>query len=220
MVTIPLTVLDNFFDNPNAVKDYALSLEYKDDQNNFPGKRSEPLHVINPDLFRYTSNKVLSLFFDNYQEIYHEIYLSFQLIEEHPGKGWVHQDPNIFTFIIYLHESNPNIDCGTSLWSLNSDSFSPYKNKFEKDYFNKKRKDHYNHKKYDKEAISSFNKKFTKEISIPDKYNRFIAFSSELYHSANNYNNNLSPRLTLIGFVNNLTNCRLPIIRSKQTLIF
>ena len=121
MTTIPLTVLDDFFPNPNAIKNYALSLEYKHDQNNIPGKRSEPLHIINPNLFHYTSNKVLSLFFDNYQEIYHEIYLSFQLIEDHPGEGWVHQDPYIFTFIIYLHESNPNVDCGTSLWSLNYD---------------------------------------------------------------------------------------------------
>jgi len=220
MTTIPLTVLDNFFDNPNTIRDYALSLEYKSDEENYPGKRSKPLHILNTDLFHYTNNKVLSLFFTDYKEVRYEVYASFQIIEKHPGEGWVHQDPNLFTFIIYLHESNPNINCGTSLWSLNSNVICPIKNEFERSYFNDKRTAHHLHSKYDKEAVNSFNRNFTKEISIPDKYNRLVAFSSELFHSANFYDNNLSPRLTLIGFVNNVSNNSLPVIRSKQTQLF
>ena len=221
MTTIPLTVLDNFFPNPNAIRDYALSLEYRNDPiGSYPGKRSKPLHIINENLFHYVNNKIISLFFNNHKEVDYQSMLSFQLIDDYPGEGWVHHDPSLFTFIIYLHESNPNINCGTSLWTLNSNITHPIKNIDERKYTDEKRYDHHINKKFDKESHNSWNKNFTKEISIPDKYNRLIAFSSEQFHSANEYNNGLSPRLTLIGFVKNINNAKLPIIRSKQTLMF
>ena len=220
MITIPLTIQDNFFDNPNIIKDWGLSLDYKSNPlGSWPGKRTQELYSTHSYLYRYICNKVLSLFFENVYNLEYEISLQFQLIENLKGEGWIHQDPNLFTFIIYLSNPNPKIDCGTSIWSLNSNLFSPINNLQDKEN-NDKQLLHHQNETLEEDAQYSIRKNFTKEISIPDKYNRLIAFSSEHFHSANFYDNKISPRLTLIGFVNNINRAQLPIVRSKQIMIF
>jgi hypothetical protein len=217
MVTIPLTVLDNFFDNPQEVKDYALSLKYSPEPDGkWPGKRTENLINIHFPFYKYVCNKVLSLFFEN--PVNHHIDLKFQLIEDYQGKGWVHQDPTIFTFLIYLHKENPEIDCGTTLWNLDPNLLSPINSENDHNLFNSRREHHKTKKTLSKDQSLQY-KKFKKSISIPDKFNRFIGFSSEHFHSANSFDNNISSRLTLIGFVENLNTSKLPIIRSKQVLL-
>ena len=220
MTTIPLTILDNFLDNPNTVRDWGLSLNYTSAPNGeWPGKRSELLDKIHPVFFNNINRKVLSLFFENVNVINYKTILHFQQIENYQGKGWIHTDPNLFTFIIYLHESNPKIDCGTTLWSLNSNLVSPINSK--EDIFNEdQRHSHHKNEYYPLEYQEKWHKNYTKEISIPDKYNRLLAFSSEQPHSANYFDNKLSSRLTLIGFVWDVSNANLPVIRNKQTLMF
>jgi hypothetical protein len=216
MNIIPLTVVDNFLDNPNSIKKWALSLEYKSEPSGeWPGKRSEPLHLIHPYFYNNICKKVFSLFFEKTNNLNYQVNLHFQLIENYQGKGWIHQDPNIFTFIIYLHESNPQIDCGTTLWSLNPNLIHPINS--EKDVFiEDQRLSHHKNENYSLEHQEKQYRNYTKEISIRDKYNRLIAFSSDHFHSANYLNNKLSSRLTLIGFVWNISNPNLPIIRNKR----
>ena len=57
------------------------------------------------------------------------------------------------------------------------------------------------------------------KLDIKDIYNRLLCFSSDQYHSANNFSNKNSSRLTLIGFIHKINNSNLPILRSKQTLM-
>jgi len=217
MVTIPLTVLDNFFDNPNGIANWGLSLEKNFDVNHtWPGKRTEDLKHVHFPFYRHVCNKVFSLFFENPVE--YDIELRFQLIEEYQGKGWIHQDPTIFTFLIYLHKENPEIDCGTTLWNLDPNLVSPINSEKDLHLFNSRKEHHKNNNFIEKDQSFQY-KKFKKEISIPDKFNRFIGFSSEHFHSANSFDNNISSRLTLIGFVKNLNNSKLPIIRSKQVVL-
>ena len=216
MTTIPLTILDNFLHNPDAVKDWALSLNYINTPN-APGKRTECLSKIHPKFYKYVNYKVLNLFFEHpVNPLKFNSSLNFQLIENLEGKGWVHQDNSLFTFIIYLHESNPEIDCGTSIWNLKSNLISNINSP--QDESNERQKHlHYNNQPFDKKAYFSHHKNFKKDISIPDKYNRLVVFSGDQFHSANYFNNKISPRLTLIGFVYNVNNAYLPTIRSNQT---
>ena len=45
----PILCQDDFFDNPDEIREYALSLDYKSDENgHWPGVRTRPLHEINP----------------------------------------------------------------------------------------------------------------------------------------------------------------------------
>ncbi len=217
MVTIPLTVLDNFFDNPNSILNWGLSLEYKQDvDHKWPGKRTGNLKYVHFPFYRHVCNKVLSLFFEN--PIEYNIDLKFQLIEEYQGKGWIHQDPTIFTFLIYLHKENPKIDCGTTLWNLDPNLVNPVNTKEDIHLFDSI-KEHHKNKKFVTKDQSLQYKNFKKEISIPDKFNRFIGFSSEHFHSANSFDNKTSSRLTLIGFVESLNTSKLPIVRSKQATL-
>ena len=221
MTTIPITIVDNFLENPNIIRDWALTLEYKSDSDlKWPGKRTQLLHNIHPFLYNYISSKVLALFFENVYNLSFDIDLSFQLIENYTDKGWIHQDPDIFTFIIYLHESNPLIDCGTSIWSLNSNNLYPFNNYEDRNLYVKYSKSHNDSKTLFSKYQEDFEKRYTKEISIPDKYNRLIAFSSEHFHSANYYDNEISSRLTLIGFVKQLGAANTPIIRSKKITMY
>jgi hypothetical protein len=44
---IPITIIDDFLENPDLVVDFANSLEYqKDEQGRWPGKRSNHLFLM------------------------------------------------------------------------------------------------------------------------------------------------------------------------------
>ena len=92
-------------------------------------------------------------------------------------------------------------------------------NSNEEFYHSSKRRDHYKTGKVTNDYQEKFHKNFTEEISIPDKYNRFIAFSAEHPHSSNNFNPVGNPRLFLIGFVEEISKANLPILRMNQTLL-
>jgi hypothetical protein len=220
MVTIPVTILDNFLENPNSIRDWGLSLPYhSDSEHKVPGKRTNCLSQLHYPLFNYINRKVLSLFYENLVE--YECALHFQLIEEYQGEGWIHQDQNLFTFIIYLSEEN-EINCGTSLYNLKPNKFH-YINS-STDYDNLLLRNHHHKIKKPTTEIESIQNQdlklnYEKNLDIKDKYNRLLCFSSEQLHKANNFSNNTSPRLTLIGFVNKISSCNPPVIRSKQTLM-
>ena len=58
----PILCQDDFFDNPDEIREYALSLDYKSDENgHWPGVRTRPLHEINPKLATEVLVKVFSI---------------------------------------------------------------------------------------------------------------------------------------------------------------
>jgi len=51
---IPTTVVDDFFDNPMKVREFALQQEFKTDPHNlWPGKRTALLNDIDPALLNH-----------------------------------------------------------------------------------------------------------------------------------------------------------------------
>ena len=143
MKTIPLTIVDNFFDNPDSVKKFSEKLEFFSPTPQFhPGKRTKCLSEIHPTFYNYVNKKVLRLFFEDVVDVRYKSSLYFQKIENYEGKGWIHQDDNLFTFMVYFHQPNPKINCGTSIWSLNSDLIHSI-NSNEEFYHSGKRRDHY-----------------------------------------------------------------------------
>ena len=65
------TVVDNFFDNPDFIRQFGLSLPKKpDNEGRWPGIRSRPLHEINDQLSCSFLLKVFSVYFDlSYQNV-------------------------------------------------------------------------------------------------------------------------------------------------------
>ena len=125
MIHFPATCVDNFYSNPDKIREWALSLDYHPATNGeWPGKRSDKLHRVDPVFFELFCKKLFSIYFDvERNDINWIVHSQFQLIEPFDqdynsikNTGWVHYDDNaVFGGLIYL---TPNIDpnCGTSIF--------------------------------------------------------------------------------------------------------
>ena len=218
MVSIPFTILDGFLDNPNSLRDWGLSLPFTSSpEGRWPGKRTDCLSLIHPPLHDFINRKVLSLFFEEIPKTY-KTQQFFQLIENYQGNGWVHQDPNLFTYLIYLSKED-KINCGTSLYTLNPNKIHNINSP--QDHSLHLRKQHHKSKLISPEVQKikdhNLSSNYNKTLDVKDIYNRLLCFSSEQFHSANYFDNGKTPRLTLIGFVYNISKSNIPILRSKQT---
>ena len=87
---LPLTVVDNFFETPTLVRNFALQQEFfKGDRGNWPGIRTNFIEDLDIDLFNAIHDKLLNYIPRNYKGFQH-LEATFQLIDETYGEGWVH----------------------------------------------------------------------------------------------------------------------------------
>ena len=70
MKTFPVTVIDDFFKNPDYIRDLALSVDYPTQSGRWPGRRSELISSIDPVLFHYIGNKIFSILYYNLKKIF------------------------------------------------------------------------------------------------------------------------------------------------------
>ena len=219
---LPYTIYDNFLRNPDTIKNWALTLNYTSPPVPiFPGKRTECLSKINPSFFHHYNSKILSLFFSNDVNYEFNAITQFHLSKDIEEKGWIHQDPAIFTALLYLSDEDPNVNRGTSLYEMKPDVV-PGEANF--DFLNSIKYEQYGTGKIDKEKNKIKedyeNNNFNKILDIKDKYNRIFCFDSsgEIFHSSNNHSSPSSKeRLTLITFINEVrTNEMFPIVKSRR----
>jgi len=211
---IPTTVIDGFFDDPDAVRELALKQDYfSDPLNMYPGKRSKPLHEINLELFQYIHNKFLNIFYpDSVNTPYsYNATAAFQLIDSGYKAGWVHYDQELITLLIYLNK-NPNKEGGTSIFSQKIEGYN-YPNNAEK-------KKSFFGGLMSEEEVEPYrlesNNRFQEEIVVKNKYNRLFAFDSHLPHGVNDFTND-EPRLTLVSFIHVLQARNYPIHTMNRT---
>ena len=221
MNNIPALCIDDFYSDPDSVRELALKQEYTTPlEGNYPGKRTKRLDELDRNFFNQFCNKLLSVFFDlDSESINYEIDTSFQLIpsvDPNPmspkNMGWVHYDENvIFAGVIFL---TPKIDlnCGTSIFKLvNKEKLDLsnakkdfYKNGIDSDYDN---------------CIQRHRDAYIETIRFNNVYNRLIAFDSSSAHGVNSYYSDSDPRLTQVFFVTKIdTNTKPPILRQKKYL--
>lgn len=118
----PTAIVENFFERPNDIVEYANTLNYKKPKDNeaWIGERSEMLHTLNPELFRFIADKILSIFYNSDSENikYDDAQVSFQKISKDDWKKnkiSVHRDiGNSLSGVIYLSD-NENYDNGTRI---------------------------------------------------------------------------------------------------------
>ena len=97
----PVSV-DNFFDDPDIIVNYAKRLTMEPDpEGNWPGKRTELLWKIDNDLTTAILLKIMSCYYDlTYQNVaWKRVNMSFQEIPSYyknkndvRNKGWIHFD--------------------------------------------------------------------------------------------------------------------------------
>jgi hypothetical protein len=218
MHIIPVTILDNFLDNPDMMRKLALDLPYhKDPEGKWPGLRSDPLHTIDNDVFDLFTKKYFSLFFD-IESIAWSVDARFQKIGKEYGRGWAHTDVGpIITGIIYL-DPQPVPNSGTIILEKTSLRSNGRLNYRQEDKVN-----FYQGKLLEEEAELARqrnNDSFSSGITVQSKYNRLLTFDSHLVHTADEfYGDPNFERLTLTFFVFDVSTTKTPIYKSKQHIL-
>jgi hypothetical protein len=242
MLKFPVACVDDFYDNPDEVRKFALSLDYDNEQNAtgfYPGIRTKSLHEIDNKFFDMFCNKMFSVFYDLSNPnltLQWEVFTTFHKMPSF-GKtkndlrntGWVHQDPHvILAGVIYLNPNAP-LDTGTSMYRIkNPDTFNL--ENIHRDEYHKKKVEFYKmkdpiycdtiteeeHNLYN-DAVCKNNDLFEETIRVNNVYNRMTIYDSSNWHRpVSYYMDSDEPRLTQVFFVNKLTASNTPTSRIKQ----
>jgi len=213
----PVTIVDNFFPDPDQIVEFALSQEYSiDGTGAWPGVRTACLSQICPDLHLYVGNKIYENFYSETPNHW-SINMYFQRIQpftknqyDLKNVGWIHKDHNKhFGGVIYLNK-NPEKDTGTSI-------YVPKKGYFHHDTHCRmvKEKFYLTHEVDDEEyykSIKTINDQFEETVRIQNRYNRMIMFSNTTYHGAQTFGKD-QERLTLVFFSNGMFGSPPPMFR-------
>jgi len=207
----PTTIVDNFYKNPDKIREYALSLEYDyTPKGRAAGKITKSLGTLNKDFADYSVSRFLNLFFDyNTTEVEWQVDTFFSLIDPYSNnensslnKSWVHMDlGDVLAGIIYLNP-DANLNSGTSV-------YKPIRLLTVEETNNPERRDLHLGKPVElnlyTEAQVKHNSNFEETISIKNVYNRLVSYDANSWHCANNYWTYNVPRLTQVFFISKLT---------------
>lgn len=211
MNLFPLTIVDNFYENPGLIRDFALSQDYYDtDDGRWPGKRSDRLSETNYTLFQNFCTKLFSLYFNlNVEEISWTVETSFQIVtkfsdspDDIRNEGWIHTDgDSLMAGIIYL---NPTGNYGGTSFYQQKQNYPPSQH-----HLNQKCK-LYLGEEIDLEeytqAVRETNSAFIETASAKNVFNRLVLFDYKTPHGVPTYYyDGDEPRLTQTFFVKNLT---------------
>ena len=202
-MTYPITIVDDFFEDPDAIVEMANELKYyTPNTGNLPGTRTKNLHIEEPRFFRYFGSKLHLLFYESVPD-YWNLQCHFQLIHpfckdkyDNKNRGWIHQDIDTwFGGIVYL-SPDPEPDTGTSVYKVTKG----YSHQLPEE-IQLKEKLYRSESLDDKEYEQAYNKmrnQFEETVSIANVYNRFVMFNGKTHHGVQTFGS--SPRLTLNFF--------------------
>ena len=218
-MTYPITIIDNFFDDPDAIVELANSLDYHaPETGNWPGVRTKQLHQCGEKVerfFQYFGEKVHFLFHDSSPD-YWSMQTHFQKIKPFSeekydmlNRGWVHQDlDTYFGGIVYLTK-DPEPDTGTSIYKSNTGFSIQYAQEI------KMKEALYKGEEFDlDEYYSAYEKaheQYEETVKISNVYNRFVLFNSKTHHGVQTFGT--KERLTLNFFSMEMTGKLSPLLR-------
>ena len=217
-MTYPVTIVDNFFEDPDAVVKMAEEMKYYNpNTGNWPGMRTKQLSVEENRFFKYFGNKLHLLFVDSVPE-YWNMQCHFQKINpfckdkyDKKNRGWIHQDENCyFGGIVYLTK-NPESDTGTSIYKAKKGYSFQFKKTLDMKEALYKSKP-VDDKEYEIE-FDTMNDQYEETVRVSNVYNRLLLFDNMAHHGVQTFGT--TPRLTLnffgigqFGYIN-------PVIRSR-----
>ena len=218
-MTYPITIVDNFFEDPDGIVEMANELRYyTPNTGNWPGQRTKNLHVEEPRFFTYFGNKLHLLFYETVPE-YWNLQCHFQMI--HPfcddknskkNRGWIHRDIDTwFGGIVYL-KKDPEPNTGTSVYKVKKG----YSHQYAKEIEQKEalyRSEVVSDSDYTK-AYDSMRDQFEETVTVTNVYNRFVMFNGNTHHGVQTFGT--TPRLTLNFFGMAQTGKLPPLLRSNR----
>ncbi len=214
-MTYPITIIDNFFEDPDKIVNLAKTFDYYPSNGDWPGVRTDQLHLVDNRLFNYIGEKIYLLFYEE-SPVQWSMITSFQKIKpfsedqyDRRNKGWVHQDIDIlFAGIVYLNK-DPEPDTGTSIYTTKNGYALQYRKELEMKenlYLgNDIDLDDYN-RTYD-----AVHDQYIESVRVENVYNRLLLFNNQTHHGVHTFGT--KERITLNCFGSSVTGKIPPILR-------
>ena len=183
----PVTVIENFYERPDAIRKFALAQNFtycKEVPNIeyvYPGCRTKDLSLLNKDLFDKICTKLVSVFHNAEND--HMRWLittSFQSVAEEYMQGVIHTDNNtVFAGVLYLTPDAP-LDSGTSL-------FKPNKTFDETKYQQALIDNDVRFKAGEIAMNTDYHSMFDEIVRVNNVYNTLIIYEGRHFHAANQF---------------------------------
>ncbi len=215
----PVTIVENFYENPDAVRKFALDQQYqflterKNAEYVYPGSRTLDLVDLDKALQEKVLKKFVSVFHNaQYDLMRWAVSTNFQSVTEEYGQGVIHTDQNtILAAVIYLTPNAP-LDAGTSL-------FRPNKT-FNQESYEKTLMD--NDAKFKAGKImmdTSYHSMFDEIVRVNNVYNTLIIYEGRHYHAANKFFGKTleDSRLSQVFFINRIDAQKHSVFPLKRT---
>lgn len=215
----PVAIVENFYEDPDAVRAYALKQQYQflTDRKNaeyvYPGSRTLDIVDLDKALQEKILKKFVSIFHNSeYDVMRWAVSTNFQSVTEEYGQGVIHTDHNtILAAVLYLTPDAP-LDSGTSLFKPNST---------------------FNEAKY-RQALSdgdkrfrageivmdtSYHSMFDEIVRVNNVYNTLIVYEGRHYHAANRFFGKTleDSRLSQVFFINRIDAQKNSVFPLKRT---
>ena len=220
MKLYPVTVISDFYENPDEIRKYALAQKYtychemKDIDYVFPGSRTKELRELSQSLYEKVCKKLISVFhLPEYDVMRWQINTSFQIVEAEYGHGLIHQDQNtVFAGVLYLTPDAP-LDSGTSLFRKNAS--------YDEDLYWKQIKDNDERFKRKEHIDFSYHQMFDEVVRVNNVYNSLILFEGDIHHCANQFfgETKQDSRLAQVFFITKIDankESSFPLLRVKK----
>jgi hypothetical protein len=220
----PVTVIENFYENPDAIRKFALTQEFtycKDIPNIeyvYPGCRTQDLSLLNKELFDKICTKLVSVFHNAEHDVMRWlITTSFQSVSEAYSQGVIHTDHNtVFAGVLYLTPDAP-LNGGTSLFRKNK-SFD------EVEYERALVENDERFKAGEIAMDTSYHSMFDEIVRVNNVYNTLIIYEGRHFHAANEFFGKTlaDSRLAQVFFVSKIDAQKqsvFPISRTQQIKI-
>lgn len=182
----PVTVVENFYEKPNVVRQFALNQKYQycheipNINYVFPGCRTKDLATLNPHLFAEICKKLVSLFhISEHDYMRWAITTSFQSVTAEFGKGVIHTDHNtVFAAVLYLTPDAP-LDSGTSLYKPNA--------QFDEAKYQAAILKNDDNFKANLPISYDYHHMFDEIVRVNNVYNTLILYEGAMLHAANQF---------------------------------
>lgn len=202
----PVTVIENFYENPEAIRKFALAQKYtfcKDRQNLeyvYPGGRTKDIFDLDKNLHEKICKKLVSVFHNaEHDYMRWAISTSFQSVSKEYGHGVIHTDQNtIFAGVLYLSPDAP-LNSGTSLFRKN-------KNFDEEKYQAALATNDVRFRQGHIVMDTSYHNMFDEIVRVNNVYNTLIIYEGRHFHSANQFfgKSLKDSRLAQVFFINKI----------------
>lgn len=183
----PVTIIENFYENPDAIRKFALAQQFTyckevpNIQYVYPGGRTKDLSILDKVLFDKICTKLVTVFHNAEHDVMRwRITTSFQSVSEEYSQGVIHTDNNtVFAGVLYLTPDAP-LNGGTSLFRKNK--------KFDEVKYERALVEMDERFKAGEIVMdTSYHSMFDEIVRVNNVYNTLIIYEGRHFHAANDF---------------------------------